>query len=200
MNTTITIFLIVSIPAFCNGQNKNIERLKQLLQTEKKDTTHVMLLTSLANSYLEKKPDTSLLLCVQGLLISQKAKYTEGEAMCLGGMADAFDNLGNYPKALENYLLCMKIYETNNDTRGIRRCLGALGTIYAEQGEYRHGLEYSIKAKEMVGNNVKALSVHLLNIGDDYNQLKIFDSARIYNQQSYELALRLNYTDIIGSA
>src|SRR5438477_12188939 len=50
----------------------------------------------------------------------------------------------------------------------------------------------------MARDNENAMSIHLLNIGDDYNQLKIFDSAKIYNQQSYELAMRVNNTDIIG--
>ena len=97
-----------------------------------------MLLTRLARAYLYSKPDTSLLLCEQGLSLSQQAKFTKGEALCLEGVADAFDNLGNYPKSLENYLMCLKIYETANDVKGIRRCLGALGSVYAEQGEYRH--------------------------------------------------------------
>ncbi len=200
MKTIVIIFLLLSVHAFCNAQTNTSDSLKQLLQTEKQDTSRVMLLTRLARTYLYSKPDTSLLLCVQGLSLSQQAKFTKGEAPCLEGMADAFDNLGNYPKSLENYLMCLKIYETANDVKGIRRCLGALGSVYAEQGEYRHALEYSFKAKEMARDNENAMSIHLLNIGDDYNQLKIFDSAKIYNQQSYELAMRLNNTDIIGCA
>ena len=200
MRTFVRIFLLLLVHAFCNAQTNTIDSLKQLLQIEKQDTSRVMLLTRLARAYLYSKPDTSLLLCVQGLSLSQQAKFTKGEAFSLEGMADAFDNLGNYPKSLENYLMCLKIYETTNDVKGIRRCFGALGTVYAEQGEYRHALEYSFKAKEMARDNENAMSIHLLNIGDDYNQLKIFDSAKIYNQQSYELAMRLNNTDIIGCA
>src|SRR5205809_5389244 len=200
MRMIVIIFLLLSVHAFCNAQTNTIDSLKQLLQTEKQDTSRVRLLTRLARSYLYSKPDTSLLLCVQGLSISQSAKFTTGEALCLEGMADAFDNLGNYPKSLENYLMCLRIYETINDVKGIRRCFVALGSVYAEQCEYRHALEYSFKAKEMAQDNENAMSIHLLNIGDDYNHLKIFDSAKIYNQQSYELAMRLNNTDIIGCA
>ncbi|HLX93919.1 MAG TPA: tetratricopeptide repeat protein, partial [Puia sp.] len=121
-------------------------------------------------------------------------------ANCLDAISDAYDNLGNYPKSLENSLQSLKIYETLGNAGGIRRCLGALGNLYAEQGDYRKALEYSFRAKEMSDNNEGALSIHLLNIGDDYNQLKIFDSARIYNQQSYDLAMRSHNTDIIGCA
>jgi signal transduction histidine kinase len=200
MRTLVTIFLLLSLHAICNAQTKTIDSLKQLLQTEKQDTSRIRLLKRLSRSYLYSKPDTSLLLCLQGLSLSQDAKFTMGEAFCLEGMADAFDILGNYPESLENYLMSLKIYETINDVNGIRRCLGNLGTVYAEQGEYRRALEYSFKAKEMALNNESAMSIHLLNIGDDYNQLKIFDSAKIYNQKSYELAMRLNNIDIIGCA
>ena len=200
MRMLVTIFLLLSLNSICNAQTKTIDSLKQLLQTERQDTSRIRLLKLLARSYLYSKPDTSLLLCLQGLSLSQHAKFTMGEAFCLEGMADAFDILGNYPESLENYLMSLKIYESINDVNGIRRCLGNLGMVYAEQSEYRRALEYSFKAKEMALNNESALSIHLLNIGDDYNQLKIFDSAEIYNQQSYELAMRLNNTDIIGCA
>ena len=200
MKTIARIFLLLLVHAFCNAQTNTIDSLKQLLQTEKQDTSRVILFTRLARAYLYSKPDTSLLMCEQGLSLSQRAKFTKGEALCLESMADAFDNLGNYPKSLEIYLMCLKIYETTNDVKGIRRCYGSLGNTYAEQGEYRHALEYSFKAKEMAHDNENATSIHLLNIGDDYNHLKIFDSAKIYNQQSYELSMRLNNTDIIGCA
>src|SRR5580765_5542288 len=147
MKPIVGIFLLLSIHTFCNAQTNTSDSLKQLLQTEKRDTSRVMLLKNMARTFLYSNPDTSLLLCVQGLSLSQQAKFTKGEALCLEGIADAFDNLGNYPKALENYLMCLKIYEAANDVKGIRRCLGALGTVYAEQGEYRHALEYSFKAK-----------------------------------------------------
>src|SRR4051812_13637234 len=104
MRIIVIIFLLLIVQAYCGAQTNTTDSLKQLLQTEKQDTSRVMLLTLLARAYLYSKPDTSLLLCVQGLSLSQQGKFKKGEAHCLEGMADAFENLGNYPKSLENYL------------------------------------------------------------------------------------------------
>jgi tetratricopeptide (TPR) repeat protein len=156
----------------------------------------------LARIYLYSKPDTTLLLNMQGLFLSKQIGFLSGEILCLEGTADAHDNLGNYPKALENYFDALKIYETMRNENGIRRITGAIGTIYAEQGEYRHALEYAFKATEMARklNNKRAMSVQLLNLGDDYNHLELFDSANIYTRQSLELARHANDTDMIGVA
>jgi hypothetical protein len=48
--------------------------------------------------------------------------------------------------------------------------------------------------------NETAVGIYLLNIGDDYNKLGLFDSARIYTQQCYEVFLRLDEPDLIGCA
>ena len=114
MRMLVTIFLLLSLNSICNAQTKTIDSLKQLLQTERQDTSRIRLLKLLARSYLYSKPGTSLLLCLQGLSLSQHAKFTMGEAFCLEGMADAFDILGNYPESLENYLMSLKIYNHEN--------------------------------------------------------------------------------------
>src|SRR5258706_15830330 len=111
----------MSIPATTQQQSR-IDSMKKLLNNANNDTIRVLQLTSLARIYLYSRPDTTLLLCSQGLVISQQLKFTAGEARCLEGMADAYDNLGNYPNALENYFSTLRIYERIHDTKGIRRC------------------------------------------------------------------------------
>jgi hypothetical protein len=82
MRTVVRIFLLLSIHAFCNAQITTSDSLKQLLQTEKRDTSRIILLKLLARTYLYSNPDTSLLLCVQGLSLSQQANFPKGEALC----------------------------------------------------------------------------------------------------------------------
>lgn len=194
--------LLFGISIIAHSQSNKADSLIQIINAEKKDSNHVKALNSLARIYLYSKPDTTLLLDMQGLHIAEQIGFLKGEAICLEGIADANDNLGNYPKALENYFTSLKIYETINDANGLRRCTGAIGTIYAEQGQYRHALEYAFKATEMAKKlgNKKAMSVQLLNLGDDYYRLKLFDSANIYTKQSYELAVEVKDTDMIATS
>ncbi len=194
--------LLLCICLIADAQINKTDSLKQILQTGKKDTSRVNTLFRLARNYLYSKPDTTLLLNMEGLSLSRQINFQKGEVSCLEGIADANDNLGNYPAALENYFAALKIYETLKDANGIRRCTGAIGTVYAEQGEYRHALEYASQATEMAGKmgNKRAMSVQLLNLGDDYYKLKIFDSAGIYTRQSNELAMQAKDTDMIGTS
>lgn len=194
--------LLLCSSVIANTQTNKTDSLKLVLQHEKKDTNRVMTLMRLAVIYRYSKPDSTLLLAIQGLSISQQIGFMKGEANCFESMGDANDNLGNYPKALENYFNALKIYEKTNDVNGTRRATGDIGNIYSDLGEYRHALEYALKAAKMAEklNNKKAMSVQFLNVGDDYNRLTLFDSAKFYTQQCYELAMHLNDTDIIGTA
>ncbi len=194
--------LLLCISVITNAQTNKTDSLKQLLQNEKKDTNRVLTLVRLGRVYLDSKPDTSLLLGIQGLSLSQQIGFARSEAACLGAMADAYDNLGNYPKALENYFRALKINESINNLRGIRVNLGSIGSVYVQQGEYRLGLEYTFKAKAMAekDNNERAIAIYLLNIGDDYRHIRLFDSAKMYTHQCLELVKRLDDTDLIGTA
>jgi tetratricopeptide (TPR) repeat protein len=195
-------FMLLGISLIGNAQTNKTDSLKQLLQNEKKDTNRVLTLVRLGHVYLDSKPDTTLLLAIQGLSLSQQIGFVRGEASCLGSMADAYDNLGNYPKALENYFRALKINESINNSRGVRGNLGAIGSVYIEQGEIRLGLEYTFKAKAMAekDKNERAIAIYLLNIGDDYRHIQLFDSAKMYTQQCLELVKRLEDTDLIGTA
>ena len=92
----VVIFCVTNLYA----QTNVADSLKQLLKTEKKDTSRAMLLTDLAYAYLNSKPDTTLLLAQQALSISKKEGYTKGEAESLNRMGNVFLTTGNYEEVL----------------------------------------------------------------------------------------------------
>ena len=186
--------------ANAHAQNNPTDSLRQAIAKEKQDTSRVKLIINLGREYLYSKPDSTFLLSLEALSLARRVHFVKGEALSLTGLGDGYENLGNYPKAFENYFSALRIYEGLHYEVGIRRCLGVLGNLYAEEKDYRRALEYSSKAKEMSKGNQDALCIHLLNMGDDYNELGLFDSGKIYNQQSYELAKRINKIDIMGCA
>ena len=108
----ILLFLFSNL--FTNGsfaQSSKIERLSQLLSAEKTDTNKVTLLWQLAEQYQSFKPDTALQLAQKALLLAQRIKFTEGESRSLALLATSQYLLGDYPKALGNYMLKLKIEE-----------------------------------------------------------------------------------------
>lgn len=197
--------LLVSLyfySAKTHAQSGSIDSLRQLLTTSKEDSNRVKSLYRLGSLYSDSKPDSTLILATDGLLLSRRIRFLPGEASCLNILGDAADNIGDYPKALGYYLQSMKINEKLNNETGIRRSIGAIGTVYVHQGDFGQALEYTFRAKALAEKqgNKRALAVYLLNIGDDYNQIKQFDSARIYNEQCYDLATTIDDADLRGTA
>ena len=194
MRTIIKLFLLLLIPVFSNAQTNRIDSLQQLLKTETKDTSRAMLLADLAYAYLYSKPDTSLLLAQQALLLSKKEGYTKGEAASLNRIGNVFLTTGNYPKALEAFLQSLKKSESIGDKGQIAVVTGNIGNVYSAQGDYRQALNYTFKSLALRKNVGRQASVAtaLINLGDTYEKLNMLDSAKYYTIQAYNLAVQLN--------
>lgn len=98
-----------SVPVI--AQLTKIDSISRLLTLEKTDSNRVTLLWQLAEQYQGNKPDTSLQLAQRALLLAQRINYIEGESRSLAVLATSQYLLGDYPKALNNYLLKLKIEE-----------------------------------------------------------------------------------------
>lgn len=184
------------------AQNMAKDSLKFLLQNEKTDTGRVLRLADLSFEYLESKPDTTMILALEALSLARQIGFVKGETVSLNRVGNAYSAFGNnYPKAMEVYLQALKLNEKINNTDGIQRNYTNIGVIFNLQGDYRHALEYFFKAKELVKNdNKNSISIITGNIAESYSYLKIYDSARIYFQQSLDVATETNYTRVIGSS
>ncbi|HEY5125391.1 MAG TPA: tetratricopeptide repeat protein [Ignavibacteria bacterium] len=191
----VFIVLLILISHTNYAQNNTTDSLKQLLLKEKSDTNRVLILAALAYTYSASKPDSTILLSQQGLTLARELKFSKGEARCLNQIGISFEITGNYPKALEILLQALKIYENINDKKGIGACNHNIGIVFMEQGDIKQYLEYTFKSKmnaETLNNNENVIK-SLISLGDGYEKLNQLDSARIYTQQAYELAIRLNY-------
>ena len=172
------------------------------LQMEKTDTNRVLLLADLCFEYLGSKPDTVMLLALEGLSLSRRIGYLKGEAVSLNRIGNAYGAFGNYPKELESYIESLKINEKIHNLDGMERNLANIGVIKNEHGDYRLALDYLLKAKSLAEkiNNKNLLSIVLSEIGMVYQNLEKFDSARIFTQQAYDEAYKINSLRMIGTS
>lgn len=130
MRPLLSICFVMLSSFFAHAQVSKIDSLSSLLVKEKIDTNRVTLLWKLAEQYQSIKPDTSLQLAQQGLLLAQRIKYVEGESRSLALLATSQYLLGNYPKALNNYMLKLKIEENRNSPRNYASALSNIGLMY----------------------------------------------------------------------
>jgi tetratricopeptide (TPR) repeat protein len=179
----IFIFILVGFnyfPGLAQFNSGIPDSLKQVVASEKQDSSRVLLFVQLSKKYQESNPEMALKLAREGLALSRKIKFPRGEVRCMKGMGAVFGVIGNYPKGLEILFQALTISETIGDGEGYMFCNITIGANYSHQQEYKESLHYFFKAYEIaeVIHNEKYLLFSLLDIGDSYEKLNQLDSAR----------------------
>jgi tetratricopeptide (TPR) repeat protein len=201
MKKIIFLFILNFCIISGNAQTE-INKLKQLLQDENRDTSRVLLLEKLSFAYLNSKPDNALLFAQEALELSRDIGFEKGEAASLNRIGTVLSSIGNYPLALENLFKALAINERINNEYGKMKNLGNIAIIHSDQQDNREALNYSFQEKIIAEkfSDSEALVNTLLSIGDSYEQLGQLDSARFYTVQADSLAYRIKNDDYIGIA
>src|ERR1700739_733673 len=110
------------------------------------DTIRLTALDELAWRYNSHNPDSSIILAEQEAVFAHSANLKKYEASTVSIIGVAYENKGNYPKALEYYLKALKINEERENKNGIANCYNDIGVVYEIQSEYSKALEYYFKA------------------------------------------------------
>jgi two-component system, NtrC family, sensor kinase len=185
-----------------NAQTREIDSLQYLLRIEKTDTGKVTLLNNLSRLYLRFQPDTALQLAQQALSLAREAGFIRGETYSLHLIGGAFQNTGNYPKALMYFQQSLYKAESVNDQAGTARALKGIYVNYSYRGDERQAVNYALQTLEInkrLHDNY-AVAVDLLNLSDGYSILNDIDSAKWCNVQGYNLVLQQRDSALIGYA
>lgn len=185
----IAILFIVPTPM---AQKNRRDSLKSLLVNERQDTNRVNNLVELGMSFRNNNPDSSILLTSEALSLSKRIGYSKGEASALHVMGHAYRILGNRPNALDAYLKGLKLNEKINNIPGIVNGNLAIGIIYKDLDNNKLAIEYFLKAKEIDEQIRHKNAFVYLNLGDSYFRLQQYDSAKLYSQQSFDIATSNN--------
>ena len=112
------------------------------------------------------------------------------------------NSLNNHDSNKEIHLQALEINEKINNLEGIGISFNSIGATFRNQEDYRMALEYFTKSKLIAEqiNNKQLLTRALYNIGQCYFGLKIYDSASLYNLQTYNIANSINYSRATGAA
>lgn len=198
----IFLFLLIAIPAGLFAQRQKADSLANLLAIEKTDTAKVKMIWQLAALISFYDPERALLLSQEGLLLSTKIKYTQGQSKCLGEMAIAFNYLGNYPKALELNLRKLKLEEKGNNPHNLAMTLLNIGSIYTLQEEYNEALKYYYRSDSVIILNNLENDKYLIYmcVGEVYDRLNNIDSAFSYFNKSLVISNHLKNEDYIGNS
>ncbi len=205
MRYFLVIVLCLNFTVYGFSQVSKIDSLRKLLVVENVDSNKVTLLWRLAEQYQTFKPDTSLQLAQQALFLAQRIKFKEGESRSLAVLATSQYLLGNYPSALSNYMLKLKIEEKRNSPRNYASALSNIGLMYILLGDYSNALSYLYKADstvESAGIKTKEEMKYsiILNMGEAYYRMNNLDSASLYFKKALILAKQSNNDIYIGES
>lgn len=166
------------------------------------DTDKAKAFYNLSYYYQNNKPDSALLLAQTAYRLSQKAGFEKGEAFSLGSIAGAFDQLGNFPKALEYYLRELKFAEEKKNSKELASVSINIAMVYNNQNDIANALRYAYAADSIVkAAALTTLSLYTsLDIGDIYTNAGELDSAAVYTDRCYRKALQEKNRMFTGTA
>ena len=177
----LSVNLFASSAGIPSGQSKT-DSLLTLLKNDKEDTNKVNHLTNLAFDLYSINPDSTILLAQRAASLAEKINFQKGEANAYGTVGIGYWAKGNYPNALENYFIALKIDEALKNKRGISKRLGNIGSVYLQQGDYPKALDYYFKALkigEELGDKNR-IANQLGNIGIVYRSQTDYPKALVY--------------------
>ena len=122
-------------------------------------------------------------------------------------LGSVYQNIGDYPSAINAHLEALKLFEKLSSEYGQLRSLYELGRAYFQKGDYRGALSYfeaSLKLVNKNWGNSRGDSTKLYQcyagLGSTYERLKDLDQSLKYNLQSKEIAEALGKNDFLASA
>jgi tetratricopeptide (TPR) repeat protein len=116
------------------------------------------------------------------------------DSICLNGLGDAYDSLGEYVRAIEYHQQDLAIAQEIGDKAGEETALGSLGIAYHALGDYTYAVEYhqrSLVIAQEIGNKAgegKAIG----NLGIAYHALGDYVRALEYHQQRLAIAQEID--------
>ncbi len=191
-NKILMIFFLLTVQ-FVDAQQNEIDSFRNIISKQRKDTTEVNAIITIAWFYLFMNPDSAIIMAKEAVDLARRLNYSVGEGVALNALGEASHTTGDFPQALEALFHALRIAREIKDREIESSSLDFIGIAYVDLGEYRQGLNYLYQAKEI--NDKFSLrgeklmkGFRLSNIGHAYEKLGKRDSALFFQQQAQILS------------
>jgi len=206
----LILCLCLLIAASASAQRKKIDSLRLILCKTTTDTARLTVLKQLNYIYFTVNPDSCIYFAQQAYELSVKYNRIDDKAHALNSLANAYSVIGDFPKGLNFYFSAIRAYQLEGSTPGVVLEYNNIGASYVERLDYRGGLPYLLKAKNLWAKYLltnkpadytqKEQRVIInINLGETYLYLHKIDSADFYLQLTYREAIKNNFVDILAN-
>jgi tetratricopeptide (TPR) repeat protein len=188
MKKLIALLFFLSAAHTLNAQDQQlIDSLNLELSRTGHDTLKVDLMNEIGRAYLSSNPDSSLVIALHAKNLAVEKNYVPGKANSLRVMGIAFDNKGEFEKAIEYFAEAQKLFIQVNDASGIAKCFNDIGIILYEQAKYDSALHYLFIARNMQDSLHENLASVFNNISLIYYDLGDFDKCFEYIYKTLDI-------------
>ncbi|HJP62085.1 MAG TPA: ATP-binding protein [Mucilaginibacter sp.] len=195
----LVVFFLLTRFIVAAQSSARIDSLKHQLTVAKNDTSRILIMGYLCNSYKTYNFDSVAVWGKRALALAQKIGDAKSEIRVLYSWQNALENHGDIPESLELNFKAMKIAEENHYAIETALVLSNIGTDYWDLQDYPKAITYfkrALRANEGTPNTFESKFVHinsLLTIGDAYSQMNRLDSAFFFVNKVYKETLNDDY-------
>jgi len=189
MKNKILLILFLFVNHIVDAQQNEIDRIRNIISKQRKDTTEVNAITTLAWLYVFINPDSAIIIAKEARDLAREINYSEAEGNALNALGEASHTTGDFPQALEALFNALRVGREIKNKEIESGSLDFIGITYVDLGEYRQGLNYLYQAKEIndkfsIKNAKLMTGFRLSNIGHAYEKLGKRDSALFFQEQA----------------
>lgn len=171
------------------------DSLFEIVNSGQPDTAKVSALLEIADYYNDSNPNKGIEYLNQAYEIAQKNGDQRGLSNVTNQLGTNYYFMGDYEKAIRNFLESLKANEMIKSGKGIAGCLNNIGSVYVAQQDYKKALEYHFKALKIREENLEngigdknSIAMSYGNIGQAYYYLNDFTNAMDYYNRSLRIS------------
>ena len=190
MKALSLLLLFTLACSFCFSQGSSIDRFKAELSIATHDTSRVILMANICNSFSGSNPDSALYYGEKALALARKIEFTRGEILTLSYMSGVFTNTGNLPKGLSIALEALQIAEKSQQYLNKKFPFIYISVVYRELNDLPKSITFRKKAMNIAESekNTTSMSIEYGSVGNLYVLSGQLDSASFYLQKSLILS------------
>lgn len=198
--------LFISLVCFQNSlsvlaQDKETERLEELLRASKNDTTKVNVLIALAEKYNKESPLKARRFVQDALALANDIKYTEGIIKSADYLGSLYHTQKSYTQAINYYNQALSYKENKKDQVGIADSYNKLGNSLILQDEIDQGIQYfkrALRIRQSLGD-AKGVAGILTSLGSAYYKKNDYAESITYHREALAISDSLTDRQLIAS-
>lgn len=183
--TQLTVLALFIVTHVVSSPTDSLENALKTALGENK----VKVYNELFRAYINSDPVKAIGYTRQALALATEINDKKGMAASYNNIGVSYRNQGALDKALENYLMSLRIYDELKNPEGIATTKNNIGTIYSLKKDYGQALKYFEDSYQQFTqqNDKQKMIGSLNNLGNIHSDLQLYEQALKYYSQALQM-------------